>query len=132
MHGTIPLARGRLGGLEDELHARDVPPPRRQLGTERLLPPRRGPVVLRAPIVLGGLPLAVDPPALLEPLQRRVERSLIHIERAARELLDALADPPPVHGLEGERLEHEEVERAAENVGWYGGHRPFLCLLYTS
>ena len=29
------------------------------------------------------------------------------------------ADPPAVHGLEGERLEDEEVERTAEDVtGW--------------
>jgi hypothetical protein len=50
-------------------------------------------------------------------LQGGVERSLIHVEDAARELLDALADPPTVHRCEGEGLEDEEVECAPENIG---------------
>src|SRR5687767_9502444 len=32
-------------------------------------------------------------------------------------LLDALADPPSVRGVKGQRLEDEEVEGAAECVG---------------
>jgi hypothetical protein len=50
-------------------------------------------------------------------LQGGVERSLIDVEDAARELLDALADPPTVHRCESECLEDEEVECAAEDVG---------------
>src|ERR1041384_4272997 len=50
-------------------------------------------------------------------MERRVERSLIDLEHAARDLLDALADAPAVHGLEGRGLEDEEVEGALKDVG---------------
>ena len=35
-----------------------------------------------------------------------------------RDLFDAEADAPPVHRLEGERFEHEQVDAAAEGVGF--------------
>src|SRR5215204_604737 len=70
----------------------------------------------RAPIVVGPPPLTRDEPFLLKALQGGVERALVHIEHAFRDLLDAQADAPAVHRREGERLENEQVERAPERV----------------
>src|SRR6476469_3333836 len=95
------IRRRSLCRAEDELNRRDIPAPGRQLGAKRLSATRGEPIIFGTPVVLGGAPFAVDPPALLESLERGVERSLIHIERSLRDLFDALADSPPVHGLEG-------------------------------
>ena len=57
-------------------------------------------VELRAAIVLGDAPFGGDPPAVLEAVQRRVERALVHLEHVAGDLLDALRDAPAMHRLE--------------------------------
>ncbi len=86
--------------------------------------PRLGELVIaRTTAVFARAPLAGNEPFLLESLERGVQRSLVNLERAIGDLLDALTDSPPVHGFERERFEHEEVERAAEGVGLRaGGH----------
>src|ERR1700733_11861859 len=39
------------------------------------------PVVLELPVAVGGhLPLGSDPPSLLEPMQCRIQRSVLHLE----------------------------------------------------
>src|SRR6185437_8004412 len=109
--------RAPLSDVEYELDGVHVPPPAVRLGADRA-PARRGePVVLGPAVVLARPPFALDPALLLEPLQRRIERTLIDVEHAARHLLNARADPPAVHRLEGERLQDEEVERAPKDVG---------------
>ena len=60
--------------------------------------------------------VARDQAVLLEALERGIQGALVHLEHAVGDLLDALADPPPVHGREGERLEDQQVERAPEGV----------------
>src|SRR5262245_22606133 len=106
---------GSLGGLQDELDSLDIPTPACGLGADSA--PTRGgqPVVLGAPVVLRRAPFTLDPPLLLEPLEGGIERALIGIEHAPRQLLDALPDSPAVHGLEGQGLEDEEVEGTAED-----------------
>src|SRR5688572_20471384 len=107
---------GSLGGLQDELHGLDVPAPIRGFRPNRPTTSRRQPIVLRPPVVLRRPPLTVDPPLLLQPLKRRIERPLVRVEHSARELLNALADPPPVHGLEREGREDQQVERTTKDV----------------
>ena len=75
--------------------------------------------------------VAVDPTALLQALERGIERPLIHVEDAARELLNARADSPAVHRLEGERLEDEKVERAPKDVGLFGCGHGLFCRVPT-
>jgi hypothetical protein len=41
---------------------------------------------------------------------------LSYTQYIPRELLESLGDGPPVHGLEGERFQDEEVEGAAYDV----------------
>src|SRR6185437_3447881 len=47
---------------------------------------------------------------------------LADLQCVARQLLDALADAPAVHGREREGFQHQQVECPLENVG-RGGHR---------
>src|SRR6185312_12543801 len=48
--------------------------------------------------------------------------SVVHLERAAGSLPEPVGDGVPVHRLPGERLEHEYVERAVDEIG-SGFHR---------
>src|SRR5262249_33057469 len=68
----------RTSGLRELDDVRDgggEPPPVRRLGLELPPPEARDRVELRAPVVLGLLPLGPDPALLLELVERRVERS---------------------------------------------------------
>src|SRR3954468_7836872 len=62
-------------------------------------------VVAGTPVVLARAPLRADPPAPEHALQGRVERPLVDVELLARDLPQPVAEPPPVHRLEGQRLE---------------------------
>src|SRR4029079_11442317 len=106
--------------LENECHGCREALPFVDFLAERTTPELCEAVVARAPVVLAGLPLALDPAAVLESLQGGIERALIDVESSVRDLLDAESDAPSVHGLEGERLEDEEVDTAAECVGLLG------------
>jgi hypothetical protein len=53
---------------------------------------------------------------LLEPVECRVQRSLIDAENVARELLNSLGDRPPVARFGDERAENQEIEGALEEV----------------
>jgi hypothetical protein len=77
------------------------------------------------------LPVAFYPTAVLEALERGIEGALIDVETPVGDLLDAESDAPPMHGLEGEGFENEEVDAAAECVGLLGvalGHVAALLL----
>src|SRR5215468_10127327 len=67
-------------------------------------------VETRAAVVLGGAPARLDPAAALEPMERRVQRALLDVERRAGDLVEALGDGPSVLRLEGHGLEDQEIE----------------------
>src|SRR5688500_8687524 len=111
------------GGAQHGLEAGGEAAPALQLRAEGAAAGGGDLVVAGAPVVVGRPPRARDEAVLLQPLERRVEGALVHLEHAVGDLLDALADPPAVQRGEGERLEDEEVERAAEDIGRRaGGH----------
>src|ERR1051326_5395660 len=89
--GGSPLIRLMVWslGLEDERHRGREALPFVDFLAEGFAPVLREAVVARPPIVLGGLPIAFDPAAMLETLQRGVERALVDVESSARDLLDA-------------------------------------------
>ena len=79
-------------------------------------------VMPRAAPGVGGAPLRGDPSAPEQPLQGGVEGARLHVEDVARQLRDALADAPAVHGLQVERLQDQHVERALQEflgVVWH-------------
>src|SRR6185503_20605195 len=98
--------------LEDERHRLGEATPLIDFFAKRFASRLGQRVVARAPVVLGRLPITLDPAAVLEALERGVEGSLIDLESAARDLLDAETDAPPVHRLERKRLEDEEIDAA--------------------
>ena len=70
-----------------------------------------------APVGLGRAPLGGDPALMLQAVQRRIERALLHAQQFVRDLLDALRDRPAVHRLERDRPQDQQVERALNQVG---------------
>src|SRR5262249_3266722 len=93
------------------------PTPVRGLGVELPAAEPRQRVELRAAVVLGLLPLRVDPALLLELVEGGGEGALAHLKDVRRERAQAPADRPPVHGLESEDLQQEKVEGALDEVG---------------
>jgi len=73
-------------------------------------------VVLGLAPVLRLTPLGAQPPFLLQPVQRRKQRSRLHVERAARHLADAPRYPQLVQRFEPERRQDEQVERALQQI----------------
>ena len=53
-------------------------------------------------------------------MQRRIERTGLHLQHVAGNLLDAEDDAPAVHRLERQGLEDEQVQRALQQVGRFG------------
>src|SRR5690606_19303502 len=85
------------------------------------LPPRRGQsVVLRPSVVLAHSPLALDASPVLEAVERRVERALLDLESATRDLLDTEQHAIPVQLAEGEGLQDQEVEGAGKEFRGIG------------
>src|SRR5687768_10630529 len=75
---------------ENVFHGDDVAPPGIRFDAERTTPPGAKPIVLGAPVMFARAPFAFDPLLELEPLQRRVERPLVHVEDVLGHLLDPL------------------------------------------
>src|SRR5580765_475998 len=71
-------------------------------------------IELCAPVVLRRPPRRREPACFLETMERREKRSGFDIERAIRDLLNAASDAEPVHVLQRESAEDEEVERALQ------------------
>jgi hypothetical protein len=116
--------------LQDAADGVGHPGPVLALLGELPAPGPRQAVVLRLPVVVGGVPLGVDPPLLLEAVQRRVERPLVHAQHITRDLLDALRDAPPMHRLERERLQDQHVQRALQQILFLTAHESTLtCVL---
>src|SRR5688572_32533961 len=70
--------------------------------------------LLRLSIVFGGAPAGADPAALLEPVQRGIERALADRQRVAGGLLDPAGHRVAMRRPPAERLQDQQVERAAE------------------
>src|SRR5262249_41555533 len=81
------------------------------LHLELLAAAARQRVVLGAAVVVGRAPLRVDEAPPLEGGEGRVERALLDLEHAARDLVEPLRDRPAVPRPERQGLEDEEVER---------------------
>src|SRR5512134_2814459 len=86
----------------------------------------REPVEARLAAQLGDPPLGQDPPLPLHPVEGRVERALLDLDRLAAGLAEPAADGVPVPGTPAQGLEDEGVEGAVEAVFGLGGHGPHL------
>ena len=74
-------------------------------------------VVAGAPLRGRELPFRLHPALHLHHLECRVERAFLHAQHVVGESLDVLRDRVPVHGVDGQRLEHQHCERAWQELG---------------
>jgi len=52
----------------------------------------------------------VNPPLLFQAVKGRIERALLNLQDLAGQLSDPLGDRPPVHRLQGQRFQNQQVE----------------------
>ena len=88
-------------------------------------------VELRLAARLRLLPLGREQAPVLEPVQRGVERSLLHLDHVPRDLLQPLRDRVAVEGAEGHDLEDQQVERPLGQIGSGFGHASHLVLRHV-
>lgn len=103
-------------------HGRGKQGPPLLLVGELLSPHLRQLIKLRPTTLVRNAPLGADEAAVFHPMQRRVQRALIHLEDAARDATNALRDTPSVQWAQREGLKNQEVQRALEKVGFWLGH----------
>src|SRR5262245_58904274 len=69
-----------------------------------------------------------DPALLFQPVQRRVERTLLYVEHFARDLLDPLGDRPAVQRLGRYRFQNQEIQSPLDQIARFP-HCPTPLLL---
>src|SRR4051812_27468398 len=102
--------------VDDDRNSRGKPLPLSRLMLEGATTVACERVVLCPPVVFAVAPLRLDPPLLLQLVQRRVERSLSHLQDLIRHLADALRDRPAVHRLERDHFQNQKVQRALNEI----------------
>src|ERR1700680_5184476 len=90
-----------------------------------LLPARaRQRVILGLAIVVRDAPLRADPPALLQPQQRRVQRPLVQLQQVLGNLLNALRDTIAVQRPKRiKRLQHNQIQGSLQDLTSRCGHQ---------
>ena len=120
------VERGAFGGRSRRLqhleHRFGVSAPGGFFGLELAAAGGGERVVARAPVVLGQSPLGGDEAGALEAMECFVEGRVFDFEDAVGALVDPSRDGVAVHRAPGERSEHEDVERALEQVHRLCGH----------
>src|SRR4051812_20429210 len=105
-----------VGGSQDSIDGADDLVPAVRLFDELRTSVRRQPVVARAPVVLGGSPERRDPAAVLEAMERRIQRAVLDAEHFVRLVFDRVRDRVTVGRPQDEGFEHQHVERALEKL----------------
>jgi len=67
---------------------------------------------------VGVSPLRLEPAAIFETMERWIERALMHGEEILGDLAQALSDGMTVAGTQGDDLEDQHIESAAEEFGF--------------
>src|SRR6267378_3236457 len=93
-------------------------------GLHRQLPPSFGrqPVELCSPIVLRHALFRRNPSALDQPVQRRIQRSLLDLQHIIRIELNSLGNGMPMRRPQSQRPQNQQVERSLQQFN------PFLAL----
>lgn len=74
-------------------------------------------VVLGPAVVLGGLPVGLEPTGLLETVERREQRTGLNAERTGSHLLDTSRHTKAVQLAGAECLEDQQIEGALQQGG---------------
>ncbi len=64
-------------------------------------------------------PFGANPSLLLQAMERRIERALLHLQHLTGDLLDALGDGPAVLRLERDGFQDEQVECSLHEIAWF-------------
>src|SRR4029077_8822634 len=105
-----------LRNLDDLRNGRRETPPVRRLQFELPLSQARERIKFRPPVILGLLPLGGDPAFLFELVQCRVQGSLADLQHVSRNGFQAEADGPPVHGLQRQNFQKQQIQGALHEV----------------
>jgi hypothetical protein len=79
-------------------------------------PTRGQPIVLGAPVVLGGAILEGDPSTLDQAMQSWVERALLHLQHIVRAVLDGLGNGMAACRSETQGPEDQQVQRPLQQL----------------
>src|SRR6266404_3014779 len=72
--------------------------------------------------------MRLDPSASLQPVQCRIQRSLLHLKHAAGNLLDAFGNRPAVLRAQRNRLQNQKVQRSLRKIdAFFVAHTPPLA-----
>lgn len=104
------------GRVQDPVHRADKLIPTAGLMSELLATGRSEAIVAGLAIILGRAPEGGDPTAVLEAVQRRVQRSVFHLQNFRRTVLNDVRNRVAVRGPWVERLEDQQVQRSLEQV----------------
>src|SRR4029077_6773191 len=88
--------------------------PATRLRCELLLTRRRQPVIPGAAVVFRCSPERRDPAAVLEAVQRWIERAMLHLEHILRSVRARIGNRMTMSRTEHERLQDQQVERPLE------------------
>src|SRR5688572_30297212 len=103
--------------VEHVMHSGDLPRETVLLFFQLACAGARDFIVARTSARFGLAPFARDPALFEQTLKGRVEGTLVHVEYAVRQLLQAPADAEAVLGADGNDLEDHHVEGAWQQLG---------------
>src|SRR5258708_28474050 len=121
------VSTGTSGRGEDARHGTREQTPLFLFGAILLPSGRREAVHLHLPSFRRRPPLGVDPAAIFQSVQRRIERALVDRQHLVGELPNPLRDPPAVYRPEEQALQNEQIETALEQIS-SREHRGLSCL----
>src|SRR5690606_39287412 len=108
------LIEGGSGRVEHESDGADGPLPVLACLRQMADALWRQAIELRPSAFGRDTPRRGDQLLILEAVQRRIERTLVDLQRFARQLPEAVRNAPPVERFGLQRLEHLQVERARQ------------------
>src|ERR1051326_8860130 len=106
----------RLVCLHHQVDCRRQPVPVGQFFFHLRASAARQRVELSLTPAIGLGPVSLDPTLLLQPVQRRVEGTLLFLQFFFRDLLNTLGDGPAVLGLERKGLENQKIQSALHQI----------------
>ena len=80
---------------------------------------------------LRGLPFRLQPAAILQAVERRVERPLLELEELAGDLPHPLGDGVAMNRPQRHHLQDEHVERSPQKLGFLLIHKTPMVPTYT-
>src|SRR5262249_11251019 len=104
------------GRVQDALDGFCESLPSRTFGGQMLFPGGGQAIGLAPLIVLGDLPLRADPLLPLQPVQRRIERAGVYLQRLVGIASDRLADAVAMLWPPLQRLQDEHVQRPLQQL----------------